>query len=269
VVEVVMPALLEAAGEASGAEARIEAWTRRKAQLQKLAVEGLARASEMVEVDTQLADARAALDRAKATLQAAGTSLREARRLLEDDGVVVLRAPIAGVVTELEARVGETRTDGSALARLAGSGVLRLEARLMHAPPVGATFTFVGVDGTRSAARLQSWSPRADPRDGSFPAWFALDRLRGAVAGTPGLLHVEPARSTELVSVPSTALRMEQGGARVVVQQGDEGVPVDVEVVATSGAEAVVRPVSPGGVVEGTFVAFDASAWSTPAGETP
>lgn len=269
VVDVVMPGLLEAAGEAVGAGARVEAWSKRRTQLKSLESEGLARASDLVEAETNLAEAKASLERARATLQGAGFSVKEAKALLDGGGVAALKAPIAGIVTELDVKVGETRPEASPLARIAGAGVPGVEARFIQPPPEGATFLFVSPDGSSLAARLVSWSPRADPRDGSFPAWFALEGGRAPPAGTPGVLKVEPSGESGLVSAPSTAVRLVGGRTIVIVRAGGDGRPVEVSVVAQSGAEAVLRSRDPGTLVEGNEVALDAAAWALPAGESP
>lgn len=269
ILDVVMPELLEAAAAGTGAQGRIEAWEKRKAQLSKLDKEGLARLGDVVEAESQLADARAALEQARARLQAAGLSLRVARALLDDDGVLTLRSPVSGVVTELEARLGETREAGTTLARIVGAGTVKVEARLTRPPPEGAEFSFVGPGGEPLAARLQSAAPRVDPRDGTYAAWFSLDARRAAPAGTPGVLRVEPGGDAALLAVPASAIHLGGDGAVVFVRgtEGARAIPVDV--LAASGAQSVIRPRSPGALAEGTPVAAEAAAVAPPDGAVP
>ena len=92
-LDVMMPELVQAAGAFSAAMLKIDAYSRRKAQLDALKVDGLVRSAELAEVEATLATVRADAQAARATLRAAGVSDRQAEGLLASDGAVSLKAP--------------------------------------------------------------------------------------------------------------------------------------------------------------------------------
>ncbi len=269
IVDVVMPQLLEAAADVGGAEAKIEAWAKRKAQLDGLEREGLARLGDQVEAATQLAESRAVLERARATLLGAGLSLSDGKAMLAGDGVVALRAPVSGVVVEVDARPGEVRSGPEPFARIVGRGELRVEARLGRVPDEGTRFSFVTVDGQKYGAKLVSQSPGVDPRDGTSSAWFTLSEKASLPAGAPGVVRMEPPGDGIIVVLPVRAVRLAADGAQVY-RRGRAGlVTVRVVVVASSAAEALVRA-APGDVLEeGAEVVSDAGAVAAEEGSAP
>ncbi|MEW5743490.1 MAG: hypothetical protein AB1938_31555, partial [Myxococcota bacterium] len=90
VVDVVMPEVLDAAGRFEGARARLEAWTARAEQLDKLRAEGLARALDVSEARASVAEAKADLQTARAVLLAAGLKEGDVPGLLAGSGAVSL-----------------------------------------------------------------------------------------------------------------------------------------------------------------------------------
>lgn len=135
-IDLVMPELMRAAGALSGASIRLEAYEKRRQSVAALLERGLARASELAELEVQIADARADRESARATLRAAGVRDAEAPALLGGAGSSALRAPIAGVVVLLSAQPGEVREPGSGpLVELADQADVQIEARLAHLPP--------------------------------------------------------------------------------------------------------------------------------------
>jgi cobalt-zinc-cadmium efflux system membrane fusion protein len=269
VVDVVMPQLLEAAADVGGAEAKIEAWSKRMTQLEALEKEGLARLGDQVEAATQLAEARAVLERARATLLGAGLSLSDGKAMLAGDGVVALRAPVSGVVVEVDARPGEVRSGPEPFARIVGRGELRVEARLGRVPDEDTRFSFVTIDGQKWGAKLVSQSPSVDPRDGTSLAWFTLSEKAALPAGTPGVVRMEPQGDGSIVVLPVRAVRLGAEGGQVY-RRGREGlVPMRVVVIASSVAEVLVRA-APGDVLEeGAEVASDAGAVEAEEGSAP
>jgi cobalt-zinc-cadmium efflux system membrane fusion protein len=254
VAEVVMPEVVQAAGAYAAASTRIEAYARRKQQLESLRAEGMVKLSDLLEAETKLAEARADQQAALATLRAAELNGGDAVKLLQGNGQVALRSPIAGVVSEVHASLGETREPSAEpLARIAAEGETRIEARLVHGPPDGARFELRLPDGTRMAVKLLGRAPVVDSRDGTTPAWLAPEDARRLPAGLAGRLAVLV--DDAAVAVPARAVALEDGKPHVI--RNRNGVPekVGVEVLATSGADALVR----GGLAAGDEVAADAS----------
>lgn len=248
VVDVVMPQLVSAAGAYLAARTRVAAYSRRKAQLERLRAEGLTRLAELADVETRLAEARADHETALATLRVAGVAPDAAADVLASSGAVPLSSPIDGVVVELNGALGETRDPGGPpIARIAGDGPPRIEARLAHPLPAGARFTFITPAGTRYPVRLVSEAPVIDPRDGTRAAWFeplTPVRLSG---GMTARLAIQLPTAAGAVVVPASAIGHADGGA-FVVRRGDGGPGrVSVEVLSSSGVDALVRgPLRPG-----------------------
>ena len=143
-VDVLMPEAVQAAGALSAALIKQEAFAARKVQLEALKAEGLVRASELADVEAQLATARADAQAARATLRAASVSDKAAEGLLSLDGAVALRSPIAGLVSAVEAMPGEVREPTSRpLVEVVGESEGQVEARLPGALVPGARMDFV------------------------------------------------------------------------------------------------------------------------------
>lgn len=248
IVAVVMRELVSAAGAFVAARTRIEAYQARRAQLDKLRAEGLARAAEIAEVDTKLAEAKADQQAALATLRAGGVDPREASRLLDEGGGAVLRSPVAGTVYEVDATVGELREPGGKpFARVAGEGAPRIEARLAHDLPSSSRFEFTTPAGATWEVKLVARAPVVDPRDGTAPAWFEPPAGTSLPRGLSGRLRVVPGADAGVVAVPAAAVRLDGGRAFVTARAGEGEKRVFVQVLATSGADALVRgPLKPG-----------------------
>ncbi|WP_426751909.1 efflux RND transporter periplasmic adaptor subunit [Myxococcus sp. Y35] len=253
-VEVLMPEVVEAAGAASAASLRLEAYARQVERLEALHAQGLAKLPELADAQTQHAEARAALVAAHAVLRVAGIGPGEARAVAER-GTVWLKSPIDGVVTEVRAVLGEMQPEAStALVRVAADGPARLEARLSTRPPEGATFAFVSSLGAPVPVRLVGQSPQVDSADGTWRAWFEPEEGIVLRAGLGGRLRIHAAAGDDTVLVPARALAFENERT-VVFTRGADGQPVrrEVDVLATSGAEALVK----GALSTGDAVAAD------------
>lgn len=235
VVDVLMPEVLHAAGDLAAEQIKVEAFGRRRAQLEALKSEGLVRLAELAEVEAQLATARADAQAARAMLRAAGVGDRQAEQLVQGDGVLALRAPLAGVVTTVDAVPGEMREPtGRPLLQIVGAGEGRVEARLPLTPAAGARFRFVS-GGLELPLTLLTTSPRLEPTDGTRLAWFeGAPDAGGLPSGATGRVRV--LGDSRWRVVPIGAL-IEGPPPRV---RAEDGRLVEVEVVARSGAEAVV-----------------------------
>lgn len=257
VVEVLMPELVTAAGNLGAATTRIEAYRARKQQLEQLRAEGLARAAELADVVTKLAEARADQQGAEARLAGGGLDARAAQRLLSDGGALALTSPVAGVVVEIDAVVGEQREPGRPFARIAGGGDTRIAARLAHAPPSGARFQFQSASGEKVPLTFISEAPLVDARDGTRPFWFTPASGARLLPGQSGRLHVMvdgAGKGPGLVAVPAGALSLDGDHAELTLRDGAGDKRITVEVIATSGADALVR----GPIAVGDQVAAEA-----------
>jgi membrane fusion protein, heavy metal efflux system len=250
-LDVLMPELIQAAGAFSAATLKLEAYTRRRVQLDALKADGLVRSVEVAELDATLATVRADAQAARATLRAAGVPDRQAEGLLTSDGTLSLRAPIAGLVTAVDAIPGEVREPtGRPFVELASVGQSLVEARLPGAFVEGASFEFISTSGVHVPVKALSVSPRIEARDGARLAWFSADEDHDLLPGAPG--RVRLVADPGWRAVPTRAVVGHAEGARVVVRRGETPTVVPVRVVATSGAEAVVD-----GLPEGVEVAAE------------
>lgn len=239
-LDVMMPELVQAAGAFSAATLKVDAYSKRRAQLEALKAEGLVRSAELAEVEATLATVRADAQAARATLRAAGISDRQAEGLLASDGAVSLRAPIGGLVTAVDAVPGEVREPtGHPFAELAGVGASHVEARLPGAFVEGAPFEFITTSGAHVALVALSVSPRVEVRDGARLAWFkAAGDSAALYPGAPGRVRLMAQPGWR--AVPARAVVGHGEQTSVVIRKDQTPTAVPVKVVASSGAEAVV-----------------------------
>jgi len=264
VVDVVMPELARAAGAYLAAGTRGQAQGKRKKQLEALRKEGLTRLSEVAEVEGALSDALADQQIALATLKIAGLGPKDAGALAASGGKVTLKSPIAGVVTEVDVAIGETREPtGAPIVRIEGTGVARVEARFSQRPPTGARFDFVGPLGQTTTLALLNEAPSASGRDGMVVAWFEPKEALSLPYGTLGKVRVALDSSGKVVAVPAAAVTLKDGAAVVFAKKTGASLPV--KVLATSGADALVE----GDLGPGDEVAADASRALAAHGEKP
>ncbi|MBL8922384.1 MAG: efflux RND transporter periplasmic adaptor subunit [Myxococcaceae bacterium] len=239
IIDVLMPEVLHAAGDLAGEQLKVEAFTRRKSQLEALKSEGLVRLAELAEVEAQLATARADAQAARATLRASGVSDRQAEALVTGDGVLSLRTPTAGLVTIVDVVPGEVRDPaGKPLVQIVGAGEGRLEARLPSTPAPGARFSFL-TGPLVLPIELVSVSPRFEPTDGARLAWFSAPADGGTLPiGATGRVRASADAAWRVI--PSRALLEQDGLVHVRQRTGEGWTLVVVTVIARSGAEAVV-----------------------------
>ncbi len=251
-LDVSMPAVLDAAARWSTSTTRRSLRSARRTELESLRSEGLVETGRVFEQETQLADLDAERAQALAVLHAASLRETEAGAVLRT-GRVTLRSPIAGIVRSVEASVGEVRDPtGAPLVTVVADVAARIEARFVESPPPDGHFAFHGLDGS-----VVTLGPIAasviDPIDGTRVAWLdpAEDGAR-LPAGLAGRVRVVIAQ-TDAVEVPTSALIV--AGTGVEIERADEGGAtsrVPVQVLSSSPTRAIVR-----GLPVGTRVAVD------------
>jgi cobalt-zinc-cadmium efflux system membrane fusion protein len=246
VLDVIVPEVLSAAASVRGTSARIAAHRARAAELERLLADGLVDASRVFEQRAIVAELEAERAHALSTLQAASVPPNEAARLLSR-GTITLRAPSAGTVRTLDARLGETREPGSApFARIVGAGDARIEVRSTEPLPAGAV-RFQAADGTTVPLAPEPLAHLVDPADGTHVTWFGTAEPAQLIDGLRGRVRLAlPA--TDVWEVPTSALTLgERGDATLQRRAGEAVQPVSVTVVARSGATSIVRgPLSEG-----------------------
>lgn len=257
VADVVMPEVVQAAGTYASAATRVAAYERRAAQLEALKKDGMVKLTEVLDVETKLAEARADQQGALAMLHVAGLGAEEARALLAARaGDVPLRSPIDGVVTQVRAAIGEHReAAGEPLFRIAGEGEPRIEARLARVLPRSAEYDLALPTGETHHVRLVGRAPQVDARDGTMLVWFAAEPGVRLVQGQTGKIKIRLEEEEGAVAVPARAVGLGPKGPFVVALRDGKPTLVGVEVLAATGAEALVR----GGLALGEEVAAEAA----------
>lgn len=255
-VEVVMPEVSAAAGAYAAASTRVDAYRRRKAQLDALKADGLVRLVDVLEAETKLAEALADQQSAAATLRTAQVEPAEASGIVSGRKPVSLRSPISGTVTAVGVAVGDSREPtGEPVARVAGEGDARIEARF--ARPVDAeqtAFEFITSGGSRHRLTFVARAPVTDPRDGTTSVWLVPEKGERLQPGLTGRVVVTLSDGGQVAVVPARSAGLSGGKAFVVARRNGKTERVPVEVIASSGAEALVR-----GILPGVEVAADAS----------
>jgi len=254
IADVVVPELGRAAGAYVAASTRVSAQSKRKTQLETLRKEGLTRLSEIAEVDSAMANAIADQQMALTTLKIAGLGPKDVAALSASGGRMTLKSPIGGIVTDIDAVLGETREPSSApIARVERAGSARVEARFSQKPPADASYVFVGPLGQTIALKLISEAPSVSGRDGAVAAWFEASESMTWPHGTLGKVRVTLEAKSRAVAVPAAAVKLVDGKPIVVLRKTGNALPV--KVISTSGADAIVE----GDLVIGDDVAADAS----------
>ncbi|MCA9711363.1 MAG: efflux RND transporter periplasmic adaptor subunit, partial [Myxococcales bacterium] len=205
-VELRMPAVLEAAAVLGGALDQIDAHQKRHERLATLREQGLVGAGDVFDVEASLGRLSAERRRALATLQAAGLDGRDRRALLRR-GTVLLRAPTAGVVAELEATPGDAVSPGESLAWVLGRGRARIELAYTGALPPRVRLEFVGLDGNHFDLAEAPVATAIEPGLGRTLAWYEPADGRALSDGVRGRVRLHGDRG-ELLEVPRRALRL-------------------------------------------------------------
>lgn len=252
VVDVHAPELLDAAAVFLTAAARARAHEERAEQLEALLGEGLALRAQVFEQRTLAADLRASRLQAIALLRSAGVDPEQASALMQS-GVVTLRSPVAGIITELSAHPGRS-FDSSAIpiARLTGRASARIEVQSAKSWPEATSVVFTASDGRRVLLDPKPVSSAVIPADGTTRAWFDPKEPVELPDGLVGTAEVFAAR--DVWEVPAAAIRQSGELSAVLRRRADRNERVEVEVLTASGASAIVRgPFEPGDLVASSF----------------
>ncbi len=241
IVDVVMPEVLEAAARLASVAPARTLRTQRRTELAALQAEGLVDRSRVFEQETELASLDVERRSALATLRAASLTQAEAVLALRR-GAITLRAPIAGLVREASAVLGEVRSPGDApFAVLVASVPARVEARFAQSVPRGATLTFIGIDGSRVELTPEPIAESVDPEDGTRLVW--LDPREATLL--PGSLHgrvVATLVAPDVVEIDAHALVLTGDGIFIDrVTTDGETARLPIEVLTASATRAVVR----------------------------
>jgi cobalt-zinc-cadmium efflux system membrane fusion protein len=186
---------------------------------------------------------QAAADKARADYRAAQAQVR-AMGQPGADGVTVLRSPIAGVVTRIEAQVGGFLTQGALVAEVADQSraeyVFDAPAAAARSIRLGQMIHVQTPDGQEAPATISAVAPGASGGN------------TATVRATPSS-RTAPAGSVVSARVMTGASASSEGGGAIIVPseavQTVEGRPV-VFVVEAGGFRA--KPVTPGRVAAGS-----------------
>lgn len=168
--------------------------------------------------DANVERQRAAVDAAKARLDAAEAQVRQARNSLDFQS---LRADAAGVVVGVDAEAGQVVAVGQAVIRIAQQGDVEVAASIAEQDLARArqtrnwTVELAGLPGQRWEARLRELSPSADPASRTYAVRLTLlGDTRPVAYGMSATVHVAAAGNPE-IRVPLTALFSRDGQPRV------------------------------------------------------
>lgn len=238
VVDVLAPQVLAAAATYVGASKRLAFHRARAEELDALREEGLVDKARVFEQRMQAIELDAAREEALATLRGAGVDPTQAEALTRR-GSIALRAPVAGVVTELDARPGEMREPGSGpLARIRGTGAARVEVRTPSPWMGGASATLELSGGERVALRPEPIASAVEPEAGTHVHWLVPTAPLALADGLRGVVRIGARAGTW--QVPAGAVLQGPGKPAVWRRRAGAVERVDVDVVAGSGANALV-----------------------------
>src|SRR5690606_36387726 len=167
IVDVLAPEVFVAAAAYVGSKRRLELHAERAEELERLRAEGLVEKSRVFEHRMLAAELQARRDEARAVLRAAGVNPQTADALARG-GALTLRAPVGGIVVELDAQPGEIREAAAGpLARTRGEGSARVEVRTPGACPAGDRAVPGLTDGRESPLRGEPVAVVIDPVAGT------------------------------------------------------------------------------------------------------
>ena len=241
IVDVAAPEWVEAAATYLYAAAQLKVHAERAEALGALKGEGLVSGQQLFEQQSNVARLRSEMEKAMATLRVAGISPSSAGILLKT-GEVTLGAPLGGVVTEVNARLGEFREAGvKPFAKITGTASAHIEARTADQWPSGASVQFSASDGRILELKPTPLSSVLSVDDGTYIHWYEL--MDAQLPLPDGLWGVIRLKSPQGVwQVPVGAVEAKTGSRVLVRRRGGETKEVAVQVVVASGASAWVRP---------------------------
>ena len=213
------PELGAAKAELVSAGALLEVWARNHAREVELAERGVVTQRPVIEADTRLAEARAALRRAELRLRALGLSAEEVQGALragDADSRLAVRAPFAGVVVTRDAVQGEVVQAGEALLTLVDTRTMWAllavpEAALARiAPGQPVVLTVHALPGEQFGGRLTWVSTALDPRTRTLAARAELRNDDGRLpANAFGRAQVALSDRRDALMVPVEAVQWE------------------------------------------------------------
>ena len=170
---------------------------------------------------------RAAVDAAKARLEASEAQVRQARNALDFQS---LRADAAGVVVGIDAEAGQVVAVGQTVVRIAQQGDVEVAASIAEQDLTRARSTrtwsveLAGLPGQRWDARLRELSPAADPASRTYAVRLTLlGDTRPVAYGMSATVRVAAAGAPE-IRVPLTALFSRDGQPHVWLVGADHRV---------------------------------------------
>ena len=243
IARVVMPGANEAAATLQAANQSLAVLSKRRTQLEALARDGLVRAAEVATLDLEIAQQQASKLRARAVLAGSGVS---------GGGSIVLRSPIAGLVTTMHATLGEyRRPEDGPLAEVRSRTGRRIEATLSSAPSVSGGYVF-RVGAQTVPVTLVSSMPAAAGI--GYQVWFDAGAETPFASGAEGRIVVQAESMPDTWLVPATAVVRGATGDELIVRTHGTATTqrLVVELVRVANADAIVRGALPAGVVIAT-----------------
>jgi len=191
---------------------------------------------EMLQVETELAQARAQADVARLRWERAA-----------------VRAPFAGIVADRFVEEGQLVAEGTPVARVVDPRVLKLVASVSErevrwiTPGAAAAVAVEGVADTREG-RVHWVSFEADPGTGKFQVEVRVDNADGSLRpGVVARARVVREVHAEAIVVPRDAILLRANGPTVFVLEGDRARARDVELGGDQGLMTVVTKGLDGG----------------------
>jgi cobalt-zinc-cadmium efflux system membrane fusion protein len=254
IVDVAAPEWVEAAASYRYAAAQLKVNSERAEALGALKGEGLVSGQQLFEQQSNVARLRAEMEKAMATLRVAGISPSGAATILKT-GEVTLEAPLSGVVTEVNARLGEFREAGvKPFAKITGTAPAHIEARTADKWPPGASVQFSASDGRVFELKPTPLSSVLSVDDGTSIHWYELmDAQKLLPDGLWGVIRLKGPQGVWQVPVGAVEIKADAG--LLMRRRGGETQEVSVQVVVASGASAWVRPVENDALKQGDDVA--------------
>lgn len=201
-----------------------------RSELQR--TEALVKGGALAQRDVE--NARNTVANAEAQLAAARARVSSARAQLSD---TIVRAPIAGVVSDKAVNTGDVVSPGTLLYAIIDPSSMRLEASVPAdqigslRPGITVVFTVRGYEGQSFTGRIERISPAADPATRQVPIFVSIPNAAGRlIAGLYAEGRVEsqvlrgllvPANAVDMSAGSPAVTRVRDGKAeRVVVTLG-------------------------------------------------
>ena len=232
IAEVIMPDIDVAAASLTAARNAIEILAARRERLAALAKNGLVRGAELSTIDLELAQHHADRLRAQAVLSGAG---------LSRGGLVTLRSPIAGVVTEMPATLGQLRRpEDGPIARIRSATGQRVEAVFAEKLLPDARFALVTADGE---TEVQLVNDIVAPSGFGRLAWFEAPPDVTIEFSGQGRVRAYLPADTPAFAVPAKAVGTRDSAQYIVTRAKDGAtapIVVTVEVLRVAHGNAIV-----------------------------